>query len=585
MKLATKLASSFALLILLLCGLGVLSLREMGDIHRAAGDLATNWMPSIKGIAEVSNLTSVFRRLEMLHALTLDQKGRQEIDARTEVARADLEAAMQRYESLLTSQEERALYQEFRDRWNEYLAINVKVLEYSRKNMYDRLAALISGDSQDAMRAAQAVLERLTELNNAGAVASAATAENAYADGRQMIFIALGLALVVAAGLAFWLTRNVLGQLGADPGTLRGVANEVARGNLDVRFDPPAGHGVYGVFIKMVDTLKAKIAEADQKSQDAAREAEQARQAMADADDARRQAERARAEGMLQAARQLENVVEVITSASEELSAQIEQSSAGADEQSARVGETATAMEEMNATVLEVARNAGQASETSLKARQQADEGARVVGQVAAFIGQVQSNAQQSLRDMEALGSQAEGIGQILNVISDIADQTNLLALNAAIEAARAGDAGRGFAVVADEVRKLAEKTMTATKEVGQAIHGIQLGARKNIDNVSQAARAMEDMSALADKSGEALGHIVTLVDLAANQVGSIATAAEQQSATSEEINRSIEGVNRIAAETADAMRQSASAVAELARQAQILKTLIEDMKPEGSAG
>jgi methyl-accepting chemotaxis protein len=186
---------------------------------------------------------------------------------------------------------------------------------------------------------------------------------------------------------------------------------------------------------------------------------------------------------------------------------------------------------------------------------------------------------------IQTLESTVDTISTITNTINDIAARINLLALNASIEAARAGEYGRGFAVVADEVRKLAEKTMTATKEVGQAIHGIQLGARKNIDNVSQAARAMEDMSALADKSGEALGHIVTLVDLAANQVGSIATAAEQQSATSEEINRSIEGVNRIAAETADAMRQSASAVAELARQAQILKTLIEDMKPEGSAG
>ncbi|AGW14438.1 methyl-accepting chemotaxis protein [Megalodesulfovibrio gigas] len=583
MKLATKLASSFALLILLLCGLGLLSIREMGNINTASHELAANWLPSIKAIAEVRDLTSVFRRLEMLHALTLDHKGRQAIEARIEEARAKLATAMQHYETLLSSAEERALYQEFQDRWREYLAINVKVMEYSRKNMYDRLAALVSGDSQTAMRTAQAVLEKLTEINNAGGAASAKAAGEAFTEGKQLVLIALALALVLAAGLAFWLTRNVLGQLGVDPGHLHAVANEVAGGNLDVRFDPPAGHGVYGVFIKMVDNLKAKIAEADQKTQDAARQTEAACKATADADAARCQAERARAEGMLHAAQQLENVVEVVTSASEELSAQIEQSSAGADEQSARAGETATAMEQMNATVLEVARNAGEASDTSLKARSKAEEGARVVGQVVAHIGQVKANARQSLRDMEALGAQAEGIGQILGVISDIADQTNLLALNAAIEAARAGDAGRGFAVVADEVRKLAEKTMTATKEVGQAIHGIQQGARTNIENVGLAAKAIEDMTALADTSGEALAQIVTLVDLAADQVRSIATAAEQQSATSDEINRSIEGVNRIAAETADAMRQSATAVTELARQAQILKTLIENMKSEGA--
>jgi len=176
-----------------------------------------------------------------------------------------------------------------------------------------------------------------------------------------------------------------------------------------------------------------------------------------------------------------------------------------------------------------------------------------------------------------------------MNVISDIADQTNLLALNAAIEAARAGDAGRGFAVVADEVRKLAEKTMTATQEVGAAIRGIQDGARKNMDNVDRAVHTVEEATRLAHRSGEALQEIVELVDTATDQVRSIATASEEQSATSEEINRSIEDINRsiedinrISSETADAMRQSAQAVGELASQTQSLRALIEKMKAGG---
>ncbi len=107
--------------------------------------------------------------------------------------------------------------------------------------------------------------------------------------------------------------------------------------------------------------------------------------------------------------------------------------------------------------------------------------------------------------DMAELGTQAQGIGQIMNVIADIADQTNLLALNAAIEAARAGDAGRGFAVVADEVRKLAEKTMTATNEVGSAIRGIQKSARKNIDNTEKATAAIEEGTGMARRSGDVL--------------------------------------------------------------------------------
>ena len=117
-------------------------------------------------------------------------------------------------------------------------------------------------------------------------------------------------------------------------------------------------------------------------------------------------------------------------------------------------------MEQMNATVLEVARNATQSAATSGQAQSKANEGASVVTQVIHGIGEVESTAISLKDQMTVLGKQSESIGQILNVISDIADQTNLLALNAAIEAARAGDAGRGFAVVADEVRKLAEKTM-----------------------------------------------------------------------------------------------------------------------------
>ena len=282
---------------------------------------------------------------------------------------------------------------------------------------------------------------------------------------------------------------------------------------------------------------------------------------------------------MIAAANHIEGVVEILTSASEELSAQIEQSSRGADEQSGRVRETATAMEEMNATVLEVAKNAQQAADISNQARQQAQEGSKIVTDAVKSIEAVHAQSIAIKEDMDVLGKQAEGIGQIMGVIADIADQTNLLALNAAIEAARAGDAGRGFAVVADEVRKLAEKTMTATQEVGQAITGIQQGTRKNIQNVEQAGVSIEEAAKLSAQSGESLKHILEFVHMVNDQVQSIATASEQQSAASEEINHSVEQVATISAETAQAMEQASSAVAELAQQSQALQKLIVEMK------
>ena len=264
-----------------------------------------------------------------------------------------------------------------------------------------------------------------------------------------------------------------------------------------------------------------------------------------------------------------------MASATEELSAQIEQSNRGAQEQNNRVQETVTAVEEMNATILEVAKNAGATAQNTDDTRAKAREGADLVVQVVSAVGTVREASAALKKNMHELGEKAHGIGAILGVISDIADQTNLLALNAAIEAARAGEAGRGFAVVADEVRKLAEKTMSATKEVGSAIVGIQQGTASTVSMMDQAASAVEEATKLAERSGAALTEIVTMVETAGDQVRSIATAAEQQSATSEEINRAIEAISQIASETAAAMGQSAKAVTELADQAQGLSALV----------
>jgi len=271
-------------------------------------------------------------------------------------------------------------------------------------------------------------------------------------------------------------------------------------------------------------------------------------------------------------------VSDQVASASEELAAQIEQSSRGTDEQRARTTEAATAMEEMNSTVMEVARSAGTASELADQAKLKAQQGSELVDKVVETINGVERQSVALKADMTELGKQAEGIGQIMNVISDIADQTNLLALNAAIEAARAGDAGRGFAVVADEVRKLAEKTMHATNEVGAHIRAVQDSARKNIQNTEAATQAVQASTELAHQSGEALREIVGMVDSTADQVRGIATASEEQSAASEEISRSTEEINRIASETAEAMLQSGQAVSDLARLASELRGIINTM-------
>ena len=282
---------------------------------------------------------------------------------------------------------------------------------------------------------------------------------------------------------------------------------------------------------------------------------------------------------IMQVASQAADVSNRVAAASEELSAQVEQVTRGAEMQRARVESTASAMTEMNATVLEVARNAGQASEQIELTRDKAGSSSDLVGQVVRAIERVNSVAANLDANMRELGVQAESIGGVMNVISDIADQTNLLALNAAIEAARAGEAGRGFAVVADEVRKLAEKTMTATNEVGGSITAIQQSARINIDAMGDASKAVSEATALAGSSGRALSEIVGLASSNASLVTSIATAAEEQSATSEEINTAINEINRIVGDTSSGMAQAASAVQELSRMAQELNRIMDNLK------
>jgi Methyl-accepting chemotaxis protein len=288
---------------------------------------------------------------------------------------------------------------------------------------------------------------------------------------------------------------------------------------------------------------------------------------------------KAQHERLIAVAQEADTIANQVSSAAEELSAQVEQSTRGTEVQQERVSETATAMEQMNATVLEVARNASNAAENADHARERAEDGAKLVSEVIHAINQIETRSEELKGSMTQLGKQADGIGTIMQVIEDIADQTNLLALNAAIEAARAGEAGRGFAVVADEVRKLAEKTMDATKQVGQAINDIQNGARRNILATEEAVTAVAESTELAKRTGQTMDEIRQLVEQSSDQVRNIATAAEEQSATSEEVNRATDEINIISSETSRAMQESRQAIESLAELATQLQGLIERMQ------
>ena len=385
------------------------------------------------------------------------------------------------------------------------------------------------------------------------------------------------IALICGIVITLLLSRNVMRQLGKDPGELEQLAGRIVKGDYNIDDGQPKT-GVYESLVEMVDALKGHIDRAQAESKNAREQSKVARTAMEKAEEASREAE-SKTDAMMKLADRLENVGGVVSSASMELSAQIEQSDKGAAEAAQRLSDAAAAMNQMNTSVQEVARNASAASTASAETRTKAEAGAQVVERSLHRIQSVHKVSLDLKEDMTQLNEHSQDITRIMGVISDIADQTNLLALNAAIEAARAGEAGRGFAVVADEVRKLAEKTMASTNDVSNAIKVIQQSTQKSTAAVENAVAQIEEATQFASESGHALEEIVATADATAEQVNAIAAASEEQSAASEEITSSILQCNDMSKQIAEAMSEASRAVTGLSDQAKELEHLIGDLK------
>ncbi|MEF3698875.1 methyl-accepting chemotaxis protein [Desulfolutivibrio sp.] len=423
----------------------------------------------------------------------------------------------------------------------------------------------LDGLADDAGRGLESALSQ----SQAGAEATWAVGEakailNDRLGGLPLMLFAVGLgATVLVAGiLALVVRANLLAPLKA----LAEFAARVAVGDLSASLSGRFAGGMEtlaGAMTGMVEKLKDETRTAAARADEAHRLADQAKEAMSLAERAHKKDE-ARRLGMLGAGETLENVAGAIKQATADLGREAQEVGQGAEGQKHLVDETAAAMDGMLATIQGVARGAEEAAHAAAEARGMAQNGAEVVGRSVAAIGDVSRLAASLSTGMAELGRQAESIGQVMTVISDIADQTNLLALNAAIEAARAGEAGRGFAVVADEVRKLAEKTMLATREVGEVISSIQTGARDNVKSVEEAAKAVDTATGLAGESREALGQIVSLSDAASGRVRDISRAAEDEVTAGEGIKSAIDSIRDVSAKTTEGMLRSSATIEKL---------------------
>ncbi|MDH2432831.1 methyl-accepting chemotaxis protein [Pokkaliibacter sp. MBI-7] len=261
-----------------------------------------------------------------------------------------------------------------------------------------------------------------------------------------------------------------------------------------------------------------------------------------------------------------------LAATSQELAVSTEQTQEGMQRQFAEIDSLATAMNQMTQTVHDVALHASSAASTTDEAKRQCDEGQRAVEASIDGIQQLAGNVTNTAAHIEQLQERCNGIGAILDVIRTISEQTNLLALNAAIEAARAGEQGRGFAVVADEVRNLANRTRASTVDIQDMIAQLQQLATESVQGMLQGREQAEQSVSRAQHGGQALTGIVSNMQHIYDREVQIATAAEQQTAVSDEMNRSLHQIRDVSAETSAGAEGLARSSEELAAMAQALQ-------------
>ncbi|MDD2308298.1 MAG: bacteriohemerythrin [Desulfuromonadaceae bacterium] len=235
----------------------------------------------------------------------------------------------------------------------------------------------------------------------------------------------------------------------------------------------------------------------------------------------------------------------------------------------------ATASEEMSATSGDIARNCLYAAESAQKATEQTHSGSQLVQSSSRLMENIAQRVNVSSQTVEGLGKRSDQIGAIVSTIQDIADQTNLLALNAAIEAARAGEQGRGFAVVADEVRALAERTTKATKEIAAMIKAIQNETQNAVSSMSEGVDEVKRGTAETARSGEALEDILNKINELTMQISQVATAAEEQTATTQEITNNIQMITDVVNRNVENARSTTLATTTLAREVDNLHELV----------
>lgn len=536
LKVAKKFTYSFGILIVLMIAVGLIGIHEAGKINERVENMYSQELLVLEGLDDAKSSAYRIRGDVLEHILADRPQSMQKLS--DEILEQDrrLREHIRKYEQTRLSPEEERTLRSFIQSWDRYSnLVTQRILPLSASGQKNEAETLARNNAVDTFRLARGSINQVMDYSVERAKQRYENAQRAYTGTLIFVTSMLTLATLLTLVIGYFLTRSITVPVHEVSRVLR----KMAEGDLTDKVRYSSKDELGG----MADDLNQALA------------------------------------GFRKAIAQVLSGNSQLATASEELSAITEQSTRSVGQQQSETEQAATAMNEMTNTVQEVARNAGQAAESAREADRQAHGGKQVVVDTIQSIHSLAREVERATEVINKLKSDSENIGVVLEVIKDIADQTNLLALNAAIEAARAGEQGRGFAVVADEVRKLAHRTQQSTQEIQRIISTVQAGAGDAVASMQQGREQAVNTVAQAGKAGESLEAIVAAIATINDMNTHIASAAEEQSAVAEEINRNVLNVRDIANQNAAGAQQTAQASNELARLAAEQQALVSNFK------
>ncbi len=260
---------------------------------------------------------------------------------------------------------------------------------------------------------------------------------------------------------------------------------------------------------------------------------------------------------------QLNAGIDQITKSAEQIAVTIQQVAVGSDGQVRSVAEVTSAINQMSSGIQQIASNAQSVSASAIETSRYAHSGREAIDRAAQQMDSIRTTVDKSAEVIQLLGEKSEAIGNIVDLIRNIAEQTNLLALNAAIEAARAGEQGRGFAVVADEVRKLAEQSADATKEIADLIAAVKQETERAVKAMDLGTKEAAHGTVVVGKAGNAFADILNAVEGVSKQIQEVSLASQEMASGSSQVVKAVETIAHIAQETSSQTQNVAAAAEE----------------------